>query len=116
MEYITGILALAFCAVFLAGSLSRARVLAARSRLDLVFAGLDAAAALFVARLMMPWAEVPPWLWLILVVLFAAGVVGAVLRGGTLPVVRADRSRGRTISWAGVHAVVLGAVVVLIAG
>jgi hypothetical protein len=116
MEYITGFLALAFTAVFAAGSLTRGRAFAAKSRLELVFAAADAAAVLLGARLLMPWGSVSPWLWLVPVAIFAVGAAGAVLRWRDLPAVRPDKPLRRTIGWAVVHAAVLAGLVFLVAG
>jgi hypothetical protein len=116
MEYITGFLALAFTAVFAAGSLTKGKAFAAKSRLELLFGAADAAVVLLGARLLMPWGSVSPWLWLVPVAIFAAGVAGAVLRWRDLPPVRPDKPRRRTLVWAVVHAVVLLAIVVVIAG
>jgi cytochrome b subunit of formate dehydrogenase len=116
MEYITGFLALAFTAVFAAGSLTTGKAFAAKSRLELVFGAADAAVVLLGARLFMPWGSVSPWLWLVPVAIFAVGVAGAVLRWRDLPAVRPDKPRRRTLAWAVVHTVVLVAIVVVIAG
>ena len=116
MEYITGFLALAFTAVFAAGSLTKGKAFAAKSRLALVFGAADAAVVLFGARLFMPWGSMPTWLWLVPVAIFAVGVAGAVLRWRDLPAVRPDKPRRRTLGWAVVHAVVLVVVVFVVGG
>ena len=116
MEYITGFLALAFTAVFAAGSLTKGKAFAAKSRLELGFGAADAAVVLFGARLFMPWGSMPTWLWLVPVAIFAVGVAGAVVRWRDLPPARPDKPRHRTLGWAVVHAAVLAALVFLVAG
>jgi hypothetical protein len=91
MQFIPGILALAFTAAFAAAGLSRRKGFAARSRLDLVLSGVDAVAVLVFARALLPWSTLSPWLWLVPAALLAAGVAGCVLRWHELPAIRPDR-------------------------
>jgi len=116
MEYITGFLALAFAGLFAAGSLTRGKAFAAKSRLDLVIAAADSAVVLLGAHLLMPWGSVSPVLWLVPVAIFAAGAAGAVLRWRDFPAVRPGRPARRTWAWAAVHVGVLAAIVFVIAG
>jgi hypothetical protein len=106
MEYITGFVALAFAAVFAAAAFSRATAFAPHSRLDLVLTGTDAVAALLLARTLMPWASLPPLLWLLPVAVVAVGAFGSVLRWRSLPALRPDRSRRRSIVTAALHGAV----------
>jgi hypothetical protein len=92
MEFFPGFLALAFCAAFAAAGLSRRTSFAARSRLDLVLSGVDAAAVLVFARALMPWSSVSPWVWMIPAAVFAVGVGACVLRWGSLPALRPGRA------------------------
>jgi hypothetical protein len=113
MEYISGLVAFAFAAVFAASAFSRHPAFAPRSRLELLLGGLDAAAALLFARALMPWAEVSPFLWLVPVAVVAAGVFGAVLRWRELPGLRPGRARWRSILYGVLHVVVYALVVFL---
>jgi hypothetical protein len=112
MEFVPGILALSFSAAFAAAGLSRRKAFAALSRLDLVLAGVDAAAALVFARALTPWSSASPWLWLVPAAVFAVGVAGCVLRWDTLPAVRPDRPLWRSITVA-VVSVLVGVAMVL---
>ncbi|MGB3376285.1 MAG: hypothetical protein WBA87_14225 [Microbacterium sp.] len=116
MEYITGILALAFTAVFAISALTRGKLFAPTSRLELILRALDAATLLLFAHIMMPWAVLSPWLWLIPVALFAAGVAGINLKWSTLPFLRPDRSHRRTATWAIFHVIVIASLIVLVLG
>jgi hypothetical protein len=113
MEYVTGFVAFAFAAAFVASAFSRRPAFAARSRLELVLTGLDAAAALVLARALMPWADLSPFLWFVPVVAVAAGVFGAVLRWAELPGLRPARARWRSILSGVLHVVVYTLVVFL---
>lgn len=115
MEYISGFVAFAFAAVFAASAFSRRPSFAPRSRLELLLTGLDAAAALVLARALMPWADVSPFLWFVPVAAVAAGVFGAVLRWAELPGLRVGSPRWRSILYAALHVVVYAVVVLVFA-
>ena len=115
MEYVSGFVAFAFAAAFAASSFSHRPSFAPRSRLELVLSGLDAAAALVLARALMPWADVSPFLWFVPVAVVAAGVFGTVLRWAQLPALRAGRPRWRSVLYGALHGVAYLVVVLLFA-
>jgi len=116
MEYFLGLVALAFASSFALQAFNRGPRWGAKSKLELVFTGLDAVVALLAVHLLMPWTSVSPLLWLIPVAVLAVAVYGSVLRGRQLATLRVDKPRRRTLAWAAVHAAVLvGILFVLLA-
>jgi len=116
MEYISGFVAFAFAAAFVASAFSHRPSFAPRSRLELVLTGLDAAAALVLARAMMPWGEVSPLLWLVPVAAVAAGAFGTVLRWAHLPGLRVGRARWRSVLYGVLHLAMYAVVLFLFVG
>ena len=116
MEYISGFVAFAFAAAFVASAFSHRPSFAPRSRLELLLSGLDAAAALLLARALMPWADLSPFLWFVPVAAVAAGTFGTVLRWAHLPGLRVGRARWRSILYGVLHLAVYAVVVFLFEG
>ena len=85
-----------------------------RSRVDLLIAALNSVVVLVVLHQLLPWSSVPVVLWLLPVLLVAAGVVGAVLRWPGLPWRRGDRARWRVVANLALEVVVAAAVVVVL--
>lgn len=108
---------LAFVGAFVGVSGTRSGAFAAKSRVDVVFAGLDAAVGLLVARALLPWgAPIPVALWLVPVAALAVGTALVVIRWHSWPTLRPGRSIRLSAALAVVHALVLTAIAVLVSG
>jgi len=84
---------------------------AAKDRLALTVSGLTAAGLLVASRGIVDWSSFPIVTWYAVVVLLAAGVVGAVLRWPTLPPLK-DPAKRTSRTWgAGFTVAILGVLV-----
>lgn len=90
-----------------AASGSRLPIVAAKSRVSLALAGLDAAVALCALHVFGPWTQISPLWWLVPVTIGAAGVGFAIMRWPSVPTLRSDRSRWLTMGRAGLHLTLL---------
>ncbi|GAB2449868.1 hypothetical protein HD599_002126 [Conyzicola lurida] len=114
MEFVWIFLTLAFTGMFAASAFSTGKVFAAKSRLDLVFGGLDAVVVLAVAREVAPWGTVSPLLWLLPVAIVAVGTAGSVFAWPMLAALREDRPGWRTLVFGAVHLAVLVTITVVV--
>lgn len=85
----------------------------ASSRLQWIGAALGGVVAMIIARAWIDWALIPPWLWLLPVLIMAFGVAGVVRRWDETPWVRSDRPR-RAIAGSAINGAVAVAVGVLV--
>lgn len=97
---------------------SRMPAIAAKSRLGLLTAALDAVVLLVLVHLLAPWTLSPTALWLAVlwfvpVILLAVGIGATVLRWDRLPTLRPGRSERRAWVAALVHVVVVVGVLLL---
>jgi hypothetical protein len=102
-----------FAALFAAAPFARG-AFGVRSRLELVNLGVDAVAVLALGHVLLPWALIPPALWLVPVALTAIGVAGTALRWTSLPLRRPDRRAWAVVAAAVVNALVAVAVLALV--
>ncbi len=107
------IFVVAFTAAFPLGAFGGARW-GVRSRVELVSLGLGAVVVLAFGRALLPWTVLTPWAWVPLVLAFALGVVGGVLRWDSFPVVREGRDRRRAFVTLAVTAVLTIAATVVV--
>ena len=111
---VVGVLALFVPGTFAFSVWTEKEARRSRSRVDLVIAALNSVVVLVVVHQLLPWSSVPVALWLLPVLLVAAGVVGAVLRWPALPWLRPDRSHRRVVADVVLEVVVAAAVVVVL--
>ncbi len=91
------VVVLLFTALFPVAAFARGKW-GAKSRVDLIGAGLDAMVVLIIGRFILPWGDFTEWAWFIPVAIVAAGAAGLVLRWRSLPVWRPDRPRWRGVA------------------
>jgi len=111
---VVGVIALFTTGTFALSVWTQKEARRTRSRVDLLIAGLNSVVVLVVLHQLLPWSSVPVALWLLPVLLVAAGMVGAVLRWPGLPWLRPDRSGRRVLVDVVLEVVVAAAVVVVL--
>ncbi|NIJ04644.1 hypothetical protein [Frigoribacterium faeni] len=111
---VVGLVVLVVTGSFAVSAWADRAALRSRSRVDLLTGALASVVALVVLHQLAPWSSVPVALWLLPVLLVAAGVSGAVLRWPGLPWLRPGRSRRRVLVDAVLEVAVAAAVVVVL--
>jgi len=116
LPLVIGALGVGYPALFAAMTLSRAPRWRAKSRVDVLVEGLTAALMLVLVHEFFAWWVVPAALWLVPVAIFAAGVVGAVIRWPSLPWMREGRTLRRAVLGASVSVVVVAVILWVVLG
>lgn len=116
LPVVVALLGVGYPALFAASTLTRSATWRAKSRVDLLIAGLNAALMLLLVHQFFLWWIVPVVLWLLPVAVLSVGVAGAILAWPTLGWKREGRALWRTFAGAAINVVVVVAVAWVVLG